>query len=147
MDKIKSLEAMHNARKSHQQQMDKISAVINGNDIESPTAVAYTKCAFGKWLYNEDNHVKKTIGTQFFENIEVLHCRWHSEYLRIYDIFFKDKKKSFFSNILKSKKISEMELDKAKLYYSELLETTGKLLKAMDSAQRRIAALKESTFN
>ena len=88
MDKTKSLEVIHNARKSYQQQMDKISAFINGNDIENPTAVSYTKCAFGKWLY-----------------------------------------------------------DKAKLYYSELLETTGKLLKAMDSAQRRIAALKESTFN
>jgi hypothetical protein len=39
-----------------------------------------------------------------------------------------------------------LELDRAKLYYSELEETTEELLKALGSSERRIGALKESKF-
>ncbi len=39
-----------------------------------------------------------------------------------------------------------MELDKAKLYYSELEVTTQELLKVLGSSERRISALPESKF-
>jgi len=46
-----------------------------------------------------------------------------------------------------SSSISDMDLDKAKLYYSELEITTQELLKALGSAERRMSALPESKFN
>ncbi|MBU1927644.1 CZB domain-containing protein, partial [bacterium] len=89
MNKSKSLDAIENARKSHELQMAKIEALIHGKEVENPTAVAKTQCEFGKWLYNQDNRVKEILGMQFYTEIETLHGKWHSEYLRVFEIFFK----------------------------------------------------------
>jgi hypothetical protein len=126
--------------------MSKIKAAIDGEKVDDPTVVAKTKCAFGEWLYDDENHLRDILGSLFYDKMEVLHAKWHSEYFRIFEIFFKDEKKSFFSKILRSSKVSEMDLDKAKLYYSELEITTQELLKALGSSERRIYALPESRF-
>jgi hypothetical protein len=146
MNKDETLEAIQKARLSHETQMAKIKSVINGDEVKDPTAVLKTECEFGKWLYDDNNHVQKILGSQFYNNIETLHSRWHTEYTKIFNIFFKNRKKSFFSKIMGTDKVDEMELDKAKLYYSELLETTNDLLKALDTSQRRIQALGDSKF-
>ena len=146
MDKEKTLESIQNARKAHEAQMDKIKAAINGESVKNPTAVAKTKCAFGIWLYDDENHLRDILGSFFYDNMEVLHAKWHSEYFRIYEILFKDKKKGFFSKITGSSKVSDMDLDKAKLYYTELEVTTQELLKALGASERRIGALPESKF-
>jgi hypothetical protein len=146
MNKSKSLDAIENARKSHELQMAKIEALIFGKKVENPTAVAKTQCEFGKWLYNQDNRVKEILGALFYTEIETLHGKWHSEYLRIFEIFFKDKKPSFLSVFTGGSKIQAMDIDKAKFYYSELQVTTNELLKILASSQRRISALSESKF-
>lgn len=146
MNKTKSIEAIDNARKSHEVQMAKIEALIKGQKVDSPTALAKTQCEFGKWLYAEENHVKELLGLQFYNDIETMHAKWHGEYLRVFDIFFKNKPTSFFSILTGGSKINVMDLDKAKLYYSELQVTTTELLKALASSQRRIGALNESKF-
>jgi len=146
MNKTKTLESIQNARKAHEAQMTKIKAAIDGNKVDNPTAVVKTECVFGMWLYDDENHLRDILGSLFYDNIEILHAKWHVEYLRLFNIFFKDQKTGFLSKILGSSKVSEMELDKAKLYYSELEVTTKELLKALGSSQRRIAALPESKF-
>ncbi len=146
MNKEQTLEAIHKARLAHEAQMVKIKSVINGEEVSNPTAVVKTECAFGKWLYDEDNKVKKILGSQFYENIETLHARWHQEYINIFKICFKDKKQGFFSKILGKSAINDMELDKAKLYHSELVKTTSELLQALDVSKRRIQALSNSKF-
>ncbi len=148
MNREDTLEALQKARVAHEVQMAKIKSVIEGNEVENPTAALKTECTFGKWLYNEDNKVQKILGLQFYNNIDILHTRWHSEYIRIFEIFFKkQEKKGFFSKMLGNSKIDGMDLDKAKLYYSELLKTTQELLKALDISQRRIQALSDSKFS
>lgn len=146
MNKEQTLESIQKARKAHQAQMVKILALLNGTKPENPTAVSKTKCEFGMWLYEEDNHVKSILGSQFYTKLETLHAKWHLEYSRIFEMFFKDTKKGFFSKITGSSKINEMEVDKAKLYYSELSTTTAELLKALGASERRISALNESVF-
>ncbi|WP_373004008.1 CZB domain-containing protein [Sulfurimonas sp.] len=146
MDKTKTLESIQNARRAHEAQMTKIKAAIDGEKVDNPTAVAKTKCAFGMWLYDDENHLRDILGSLFYDNMEVLHSKWHNEYFRLFEIFFKEQKKGFFSKILGSAKVSEMELDRAKLYYSELETTTQELLKALGSSERRIGALPESKF-
>ena len=147
MDKEQTLEAIQKARAAHESQMAKIEALIEGKEVDNPTAVAKTKCEFGKWLYDDNNKVQKILGAQFYQTIEVVHARWHMEYVRIFDIFFKDKKKGFFAKITGSTKANDMQRDKAKLYYSELLQTTEDLLKILASSERRISALSDSKFN
>jgi len=146
MNKEQTIESIDNARKAHIAQMEKIEALLRGKKVENPTYPEKTKCQFGKWLYDEDNHVKDILGSQFYSNIEILHARWHEEYSRIFNIFFKEEKKSFLSKLLASSKIDEMEMDKARLYHSELKVTTEELLKALGSSYRRASALSESKF-
>lgn len=142
MDKAHTLEAIQKARVAHEAQMTKIEALINGKEVHNPTEVERTKCDFGKWLYNEDNRVKKILGAQFYETIDSLHAQWHMEYSRIFNLIFKEKKTSFFG----AKKTEQMDIDKIKLYYSELIKTTEALLKILASSERRINALNDSKF-
>ncbi len=146
MNKDQTLEAINKAKLAHEAQMIKIEAVIEGEDVKNPTAVNQTKCAFGKWLYDDNNEVEKILGAQFYNNIDILHSKWHMEYIRIFETFFKEKKSGFFSKMLGTKKIDGMELDKAKLYHSELLNTTSELLKVLAASERRISAMCDNKF-
>ena len=147
MDKNATLEAIQKARIAHESQMQKIETLLNNEKVDNPTAVLKTECAFGKWLYAEDSNLKKILGALFYSNIEIAHAKWHSEYTRLFDIFFKDTKKvGLFSKLLGSSKVDGMDMDKAQLYYSELKNTTKELLKVLDVCERRVQALNESKF-
>ena len=146
MTKAQTLESVKKAREAHLLQMDKIEAVIEGKKIENPTAVSKKECDFGHWIYDESNNVKGLIGIQFYEKLDAKHEQWHMEYFKIYNIFFKEKKKGLFSKLLGRNSVDPLELDKAKLYYSELKATTEELLKVLGSAERRLEALSESKF-
>jgi len=147
MNKEKTLQSIQNAIKVHEMQIDKIMDAIEGKDVKDPIAVDKSDCEFGKWLYGPDNQLRSVLGSFFYDQIEVLHIRWHSEYAKIFDILFKTQKKGFFSKIMGTPKIDEMELDKVKLYFSELKITTKELLKVLGSSERRISALPESKFH
>ena len=147
MNKNETLESIQKARIAHETQMQKIDALLNGEKVDNPTAVVKTECAFGQWLYAKDSNLKKILGALFYSNIETIHAKWHSEYIRLFNIFFKDeKKKGFFSKMLGGTKVDGMDMDKAELYYSELKSTTKQLLKVLDTCERRIQALNESKF-
>ena len=147
MNKTRTLESIQSARAAHQSQMKKIVMLIDGEKVDNPTAVLKTECAFGKWLYAKDSNLRKIIGALFYDNLETTHAKWHNEYIRLFKIFFKDEvKQGFFSRLLGSSKVDEMEMDKAKLYFSELSTTTNELLKALDTCERRVTALCESKF-
>ncbi len=123
MNKIQTLEAIVDARNFHLYEMEKIALVIGGEKIDNPTAVSKTKCAFGQWLYADENQLKKILGALFYNNLELIHAQWHNEYINIFKIFFKDEKKSFFSKLIGAK-VDDMEIDKAKLYFRELDNTS-----------------------
>ena len=146
MTKEETLAAILQAKKAHQFQMQKIEQAILGEKVDNPTALSKKECDFGHWLYG-DIETKILLGEQFFHKLDIAHERWHYEYKRIYDIFFANEKKSFFSGIFSKSGISEMERDKAKLYYTELQETTKELLQILAACNRRISALNESKFH
>ena len=146
MNKEESLQAIRDARDAHLSQIKKIEALLNGEELNEPTVVSHKKCAFGSWLYSRDNHVEDILGAQFYDNIELMHTKWHGEYSRIFDIFFVNRKTGFFAKVLGFSRIDEKELDRAKLYYSELKSTTETLLGTLASCERRIQALNESKF-
>jgi len=148
MNKETFLSAIATAIQAHKAQMKKIENALDGDEIENPTAPEKTKCAFGHWLYDGQNHVNEIIGAQFFIEIETIHAKWHTEYMRVFEILFREEKKTgFFAKFLAKNKIDEMELDKAKFYYAELQETTKELLKIMEASQRRVDAMNEAKFN
>ncbi len=146
MDKNQTLEALERVRMAHISQMEKIMSAVNGEKIDSPTAVLKTECDFGKWLYSEESHLKKVLGSLFYNNLETAHAKWHNEYAKIFNILFVNVKKGFFSKMVGLDKIDDMELDKAKLYFSELEVTTAELLRVLDSCERRANAMNELRF-
>ena len=146
MTKEQTLESVKKAREAHLLQMDKIEAIIEGEKVENPTAVSKKECDFGRWIYDDTNHLKELIGRQFYEKLDAKHEQWHMEYTRIYNIFFKENKKGLFSKLFGNSNVDSLELDKAKLYYSELKTTTQELLKVLASVERRLEALNEAKF-
>jgi len=147
MDKNQTVAAMVRARKSHETQMAKIEASLSGEKVENPAPLLKTSCDFGKWLYSPENHIEEILGELFYVKLEKAHAQWHAEYARIYHIFYKEEKKGFFSSLLGSHKIDDLEIDKAKLYYMELEVTTKELLHVFGSCERRISAMSDTKFH
>jgi len=147
MNKSQMLEAIEKAKAKHLEQMQKIEDVIAGKSVKDPTPLSKTECDCGVWFYSHETEMKNILGAQLFERLDKHHENWHKEYLDIYNIFFKEEKKvGFFSKVLGKNKPDPLLIDKAKLYFTELEKSTEELLKASDSALRRVSALKEEKF-
>ncbi|MCF6331606.1 MAG: CZB domain-containing protein [Sulfurimonas sp.] len=147
MDKTATLKSITVVKEAHELQMQKLKDAIYGGETEELKIFSKSECKLGRWLYAEDNFLRDILGSLFFDNIDKIHTRWHSDYTVIYVILIKkNEKKGFFSKILNGSNISAMDLDKVKLYYSGLKMTTEAFLKALESAQRRLSALPESMF-
>ena len=147
MTREQTVESIQKAKKYHELQMQKIEALVYGKDITDPTAVSKRECNFGKWLYEDESHLKAVLGAQFYEKIEMLHGKWHEQYYKIYEIFFtKPAKKGLIAKVFNQNKVSPLDMDKAKLYYAELKENTENLFQAILACERRVMALSESKF-
>ncbi|WP_324172225.1 hypothetical protein [Sulfurimonas sp.] len=147
MDKEKTVESFQNAKKVYEEQMEKLEVAMDGSNIKIPTAALQTAYVFGKWLYLGNDDLRSILGSLFYDKIEILHVRWHEEYIKTFDIFFQKQKKGFFQNAFGNSKVSGMELEKANSYYKELKVITKELIKTIDSSERRLGALAESKFN
>jgi len=147
MNKEEMITSLEHAKKLHIIQMEKIESLLKGESVENPTAVGKTECDYGKWFYGNKDQVIRILGAQLYERIDKLHEEWHYGYVRIFNIFFKEKKPGLFAKLLGVNKINPLELDKGKLYYTELNEVTKGLLAATDAAIRRAGALNESKFH
>lgn len=147
MTKQQTLESLKTARAFHEEQMKKIDLLINGKAVEDPTTVSKRECEYGKWLYSHEKHLREVLGSQFYYSLESIHARWHEQYYKIYLIFFKEEKKGIFAKIRGENKVSPLEVEKAKVYYRELVEFTNELLRVMSSCERRINALQDSKFH
>jgi len=147
MDKQTTLEAIEKAKKSHESQMSKIETLLDGLDINNPTPIGKVDCSFGKWLYAEENHLEEILGTQFYSKLETQHAEWHLQYIKIYDIFFKDKKSSFFSGLLGKNKIDDLLMDKAKMYFIDLKPISEELIHTLEACHRRATAMSDAKFH
>ena len=147
MDKQQTLEDVTKVKKYHEAQMSKIEKLLDGGEVESPTPTDKTQCVFGAWLYAPENHLEEIIGEMFYKELEVAHASWHVEYIKVYNIFFKDKKKGFFSGLMGGNKIDDLEIDKAKMYYHELKDYSKAMLDALATCERRMNAICETKFH
>lgn len=147
MDKEKTIESFKNAKKVYEEQMEKLEVAMDGSNIKIPTAALQTAEVFGEWFYLNNDNLRSILGSLFYDKIEILHVKWHAEYIKTFDVFFQKQKKGFFQNAFGSSKVSGMELEKVKSYYKELKIITKELIKTIDSSERRLSALAESKFN
>jgi len=147
MDKKQVLADIHKAKCALEVQMAKMEDLMKGMDVPNPIAAAKEKCEFGKWLYSYDNRMKEILGELFYQRLEKLHKKWFAGYMKIYDMFIHEDEKTFLSKLLNASSISSLDLDKAKLYFVELTETTKELLIYLEKSERRLNAMNESKFH
>jgi len=147
MDKQATLAAMEKAKTSHEAQMAKIETLLDGVEVSHPTPVVKIECSFGQWLYNDENHLEDILGTQFYKKLDTQHEAWHTQYIKIYNIFFKDKKSGFFAGLLGKNKVDDLLVDKAKMYFTELQPISAELIHTLESSHRRVTAMSDAKFH
>jgi hypothetical protein len=147
MTKLHIIHAIESAETYHEEQLNKVAMLLDGKDIENPTPTNKEECNFGKWLYGDAKEIQNILGLQFYDNIELMHGFWHSEYQKIYEIFYDVEKNSILKFLFGNRKNVKPEmLQKAKEYYKELQAITKNLLKALYVSKKRVLALSESFF-
>jgi len=139
--------AIENAKDVHLEQMQKIKSEMAGKKVDNPTALGKMECDCGLWFHANEKIMKDILGLQLFERLDKNHEQWHVDYENIYNLFFKEEKKGFFSKIIGTSKANMMKIDKGKLYFSELKKDTQELLNTSEIALRRISALSGSKFS
>ncbi len=147
MDKAHTIQSIINITKDHNLKMRIIQDALKGQKIYETAPNEAKVCMFTIWLRDENKYLKEILGTLFFDNLKKFHTMWYSEYIKIYNIFFKEEEKGILSRLLHAPKASEMDIDKAKLYYLDLEKYSQELLRSLASSQRRLQALNESKFH
>lgn len=145
MNKENTLISLDEIIKEHNLRMRKLQTVLKRKDMDDNMPV-FKKCIFADWLNSENKSLKNILGPLFFGNLDKLHIEWYREYMKIKNIFLKKENQSLFGKLLRGSKVSEMDIDIAKMYYFNLEKKSDDLLRALGSSQRRLEALKEDKF-
>jgi len=148
MKKEETLTHLRNAKKAHITWVHRAHALIEGLPVEKEQVpVSCTECKFGQWFYGEGQRLNMMPSMDCLKEIETLHFELHDTYMKIFKIYFSDDDRSFISKLFGTKKkISPMNHDIAKDYYTQLKATSEKLIAAIERLERRLFALQEGSF-
>jgi len=147
MNKERTLKALNEIIEDHHLRMRKIQTIIKGKKINNNSLKLSKTCVFTAWLRDEEKHLEDILGSLFYGNLDKLHLEWHKEYLKIYNIFFKNEERGLFSKLLNNSEVNDRDLDKAKIYYFDLEKTSTELLRALILSQNRVEALSLTKFH
>ncbi len=155
-NKAMMLQNIYNAKRAHKTWVNKADKLVNGIDGYQGKKVALTidstfialdssASEFGIWFNTYGLHLSKfdTIG-RFIDRIEEHHTAVHNTYAYIYTIFFvRPQKRSLLHKVLtlNSKKVSNIEREKAKIHLAYLKKSSQELLEVLDILQNKINAL------
>lgn len=138
-----------NARQSHTYQIQKIRFLVEGVPLkEDPTPVSYKECAFGSWIYSDEEQLRKLLGSKSFEEIEQQHILWHTEYQKIYQIYYSEAKRGFLAKLTGGRpKVDSLQQDRAKAYFNDLQKMTYDLLQKLTVLEQRINLMSKNNFD
>jgi len=160
--KASILQHIYTAKLAHQSWIKKVERLVNGLDGYKGEKVDLTvdktfipldstSCEFGKWFYKYSEHLYKipSIG-RFVNRIDEHHEQLHDTYKYIYDIFFElPYQRSLVHKIftLNSKKISNADREKAKIYLTFLKHSSNELLEVLAILEEKIKSLDYNELN
>lgn len=149
MEKESILQELRSAKVAHLKWVQRAKSLISGMPVEKESIpLDYTDCIFGKWFYSVGQDIALMPGMSVMESIGTKHTDLHQVYFKIFQVFFGEMNKSFFSKLLKmKKKVSPAEQEMAERYYDELEAISKELLDLIGKLERRINALGEDFFN
>jgi len=148
MNKEETLAHLRNAKKAHITWVQRANALIEGLPIEKEQVpVGCTECKFGLWFYGEGQALGMIPNMDCLKEIEKLHFELHDVYMKIFKIYFSDEDRSLFSKFFGTrKKVTSLNQEIAKDYYTQLKMVSEKLVDGLDRLERRIYALQEGKF-
>ena len=148
MEKENLLNELRSAKVAHLKWVQRAKSLISGMPVEKEAIpLDYTDCVFGKWFYSVGQEIALLPGMSVIDTIGEKHTALHNMYFKIFQIYFGDTGRSFFSKLLKmKKKVSRAEEEMALQYYNELEGISKELLEVIGRLERRINALGEEFF-
>ncbi|MFT5660881.1 MAG: hypothetical protein ACI9TV_001525 [Sulfurimonas sp.] len=149
MEKESIVQELRSAKVAHLKWVQRAKSLISGMPIEKEAIpLDYTDCIFGKWFYSAGQDIVMMPGMNVMESIGIKHTELHQIYFKIFQVYFGEGGKSFFSRLLKIKrKVSSAEQEMAERYYDELEAVSKELLDLIGKLERRIGALGEDFFS
>ncbi|OHD89428.1 CZB domain-containing protein [Sulfuricurvum sp. RIFCSPLOWO2_12_FULL_43_24] len=148
-NKEKSIHNLHQARTTHIRWVNAIKLLVSGIET-SPDAIALspTDSQFGKWFYDEAMLFSLGTSRMVLEEIEELLLTLHDKYMKIYPIYYGQKKKTLISGLLGSKsKASEYEIELSLRYYEEIITLSDKLKHKLRILESQLMSLGEEKFD
>lgn len=148
MNKENILQELRAAKVAHLKWVQRAKSLISGIPVEKEAIpLDYTDCVFGKWFYSDGQNIALMPGMSVMDSIGSKHTDLHEVYFKIFQIYFGESNKSFFSKLLNfKKKVSAAEEEMAQRYYSELEGISKELVDMIGRLERRINALGEEFF-
>jgi hypothetical protein len=140
---------LHQARSNHIRWVNSIKLLISGIDInEKYITPDATTSEFGVWFYQEA--MLFTLGTpkMVLDEIEVLLHTLYDKYMKIYSIYYGQKKKPFLGNLLGTKiKVSEYEIELSHHYYEEIVMLSDKLKHKLRILESQLMSFSDEKFD
>lgn len=148
-NKEKSIHNLHQARTEHIRWVNAIKLLVSGIDVSADTiTLAPTDSSFGKWFYNEAMIFSMGTSRMVIEEIEVLLLALHDKYMKIYPIYYGNKKKNLLGGLLGTKtKASEHEIELSVRYYEEIVDLSDKFKHKLRILESQLLSLGEEKFD
>jgi hypothetical protein len=148
MQKTETLQQLRDAKAAHLKWVQRAKFLVSDVEMDKDAIpLDYTECAFGCWFYSEGQKILMMPGMDCAHIIGEKHRELHETYLKIFQIYFGEEKKSFFSKIFRvKKKVSDEQQALAKEFYEELKKISEELLSYISRLERRINALPPEAF-
>lgn len=148
-NKEKSIHNLHQARTAHIRWVNAIKLLVSGIEVSPDTiALSPTDSLFGKWYYDEAMLFSLGTSRMVLEEIEELLLSLHDKYMKIYPIYYGQKKKNLISGLLGAKsKASEHEIELSEHYYAEIIILSDKLKHKLRILESQLMSLGEDKFD
>ncbi len=150
------LQTIFDAKRAHKEWVKRAEKLVNGlqgykgervdlNVDKTFIPLDSSSCKFGQWFdtYGVELSKFESIG-KFVKRIEEHHNALHETYEKIYEIFFVlPEKRSFLEKLItfNSKKVSELDREKAKIHLTYLKKSSKELLEVLEVLEDKVKAL------
>ena len=147
MNRAEIIKAIDEALSSHNDQVEKIEDLFNGDNVTTPTSVDKKKCSFGLWIYSPQNCIKDLLGYEVYEKLVSYHEEWHIDYKEIYNSFYNKPQKSFLTKVLHlQENMDPVSFRMSNFYHRELIIASCKLTMTLEDCKEKIIGLEDSKF-
>jgi len=148
MKRDEIIKTIDDALASHNDQIEKIEDLFNGDQVINPTPLDKRECSFGTWIYSPENCIKSLLGYEVYEKIISYHEDWHIDYKEIYDAFYNQPQANFLSKVLHIQEgMDPVNFRMSNFYHRELIIASCKLTMTLEDCKAKVMKLDEAAFN